>query len=133
LTDPDQSTAEVADAAGGVTGGIRWSDHRMRQLQRRTLSTLVMTQSLGGVGLTIGITVAALLAEQITGSAELAGLVQTMQVLGAAVASYLLARLMGRRGRRPGLALGYVLGARRPGTAVLALSATKTLVALASR
>ncbi|CAN5240915.1 MFS transporter [soil metagenome] len=120
MTDPDQSTAEVADAAGGVAGGIRWSDHRMRHLQRRTLSTLVMTQSLGGVGLTIGITVAALLAEQITGSAELAGLVQTMQVLGAAVASYLLARLMGRRGRRPGLALGYVLGAAGSALCVVA-------------
>src|SRR5918996_3330442 len=34
-----------------------------------------------------------------------------MQVLGAAVASFLLAHLMGRRGRRLGLVLGYALGA----------------------
>jgi MFS family permease len=34
-----------------------------------------------------------------------------MQVLGAAVASFLLAHLMGRRGRRVGLATGYLLGA----------------------
>ena len=101
----------VTDVARGFGGGIRWPEDRIEQAQRRTLITLVLTQSLGGVGLTIGIAVAALLAEQITGSAELAGLVQTMQVLGAAVASYFLARLMGRRGRRPGLVLGYLLGA----------------------
>ncbi|MGI8645678.1 MAG: MFS transporter [Nocardioides sp.] len=123
MTSPDESGARagrrlagwvsggVTDVARGFGGGMRWPDHRIAVAQRRTLSTLVVTQSLGGMGLTIGIAVAALLAEQITGSAELAGLVQTMQVLGAAVASYLLARLMGRRGRRPGLALGYVLGA----------------------
>lgn len=98
-------------AARGVVGGVRWPDHEVAQVQRRTLSSLVVAQSLGGLGLTIGIAVASILAEQISGSEQLAGLVQTMQVLGAAVASFLLAHLMGRRGRRPGLVLGYVLGA----------------------
>ncbi len=101
----------VGGVARGINGGMRWPDHRVAQVQRRTMATLVVTQSLGGVGLTIGIAVAAVLAEEITGSAELAGLAQTTQVLGAAVASYLLAHLMGRRGRRPGLVLGYLLGA----------------------
>ena len=53
--------------------------------------------------MSIGIAVAALLAEQVSGSEKLAGLAQTMQVLGAAVASFLLAHLMSRRGRRLGL------------------------------
>jgi len=97
--------------ARGVVGGIRWPDHRIQQVQRRTLGALVAAQALGGLGLTIGIAVAAVLAEQISGSERLAGLAQTMQVLGAAVASFLLAHLMGKRGRRPGLLLGYVLGA----------------------
>jgi MFS family permease len=104
----------------GVLGGVRWPDHRLEQVQRRTIWTLVFAQSLGGLGLTIGIAVAALLAEDISGSESLAGLAQTAQVLGAAIASYLLARLMGRRGRRPGLALGYLLGASGAALCVVA-------------
>jgi MFS family permease len=97
--------------ARGVVGGVRWPDHRIEQVQRRTLWTLVLAQGLGGLGITIGIAVTAILAADILGSPDLAGLAQTMQVLGAAVASFLLAHLMGKRGRRPGLALGYLLGA----------------------
>lgn len=79
--------------------------------QRRTVATLVVAQAVGAVGITIGIATASLLARDVSGSEELAGLAQTFQVLGAAVASYLLARLMSVRGRRAGLALGYVIGA----------------------
>lgn len=96
---------------GGVAGGVRWPDHRVAQVQRRTIWTLVVAQGLGGLGITIGIAVAAILAEDILGSPDLAGLAMTMQVLGAAIASFLLAHVMGRHGRRPGLALGYLLGA----------------------
>ncbi len=101
----------AAGFARGVAGGVRWPDHRIEQVQHRTLWTLVAAQGLGGLGITIGIAVTALLAEQISGSAQFAGLAQTMQVLGAAIASFLLAHLMGKRGRRPGLMLGYLLGA----------------------
>ena len=79
-------------------------------VQRRTLSTLAIGQALGGVGVTSGIAVATLLAEDILGSARLAGLAQTAQVLGAALAAFLLARVMGARGRRAGLVLGYGVG-----------------------
>jgi MFS family permease len=89
-------------------------------VQRRTLGTLVAAQALGGLGITIGLAVASILAVQISGSTMLGGLTQTMQVLGAAVASYLLAHLMGRRGRRPGLLLGYLLGAAGAGLCVVA-------------
>ncbi len=114
-------TREVASGlARGVAGGMRWPDHEVRRVQRRTLGTLVVAQSLGGLGITIGIAVAAILAEDLSGSESLAGLAQTMQVLGTAIASFLLARVMGRRGRRPGLVLGYVLGAAGAGLAVVA-------------
>jgi MFS family permease len=106
--------------ARGVAGGVRWPDHKIAQVQRRTISSLVVAQSLGGLGLTIGIAVAAILAEQISGSERLAGFAQTMQVLGAAIASFLLAHLMGRRGRRPGLVLGYLLGATGAALCVVA-------------
>lgn len=106
--------------AAGVAGGVRWPDHKIAQVQRRTIGTLVVAQSLGGVGITAGIAVAALLAEQITGSETLAGLAQTAQVLGAAIASFLLAHLMGLRGRRPGLVLGYTLGSAGAALCVVA-------------
>jgi MFS family permease len=88
-------------------------------LQRRTVGVLVGSQALGGLGNTVGITVAALLAEEVSGSEALAGLVQTMQVLGAALASYLLSRLMGARGRRPGLVAGYLVGSAGAAVCVL--------------
>ncbi|MFC4786263.1 MFS transporter [Nocardioides sp. MAHUQ-72] len=92
-------------------------DH-LAAAQRRTLVTLVVAQAVGAMGITIGIATASLLARDLSGSEQQAGLAQTCQVLGAAVASYLLARLMSRRGRRVGLVLGYALGA---GGAVLAV------------
>ena len=106
--------------ARGVYAGVRWPDHRIDELQRRTVRRLVVSQALGGLGMSIGIAVTALLAEQVSGSEKLAGLAQTTQVLGTAVASFLLAHLMGRRGRRAGLALGYVLGAAGAALCVLA-------------
>jgi MFS family permease len=78
--------------------------------QRRVVGTLVVSQAVGAVGLTIGIATASLLARDISGSDSQAGLAQTFQVLGTALAAYLLALLMARRGRRVGLATGYLLG-----------------------
>ena len=88
-------------------------------VQRRTVGVLIGSQALGGLGTTIGVAVASVLAERITGNASLAGLVQTVQVLGSAGAAYVLAQVMGRRGRRPGLALGYLLGAIGAGLCVV--------------
>jgi len=79
-------------------------------VQRRTVAVLTVSQALGGLGISIGIAVASVLAEDVSGSESLAGLAQTFQVLGAAVASYWLARVMGLRGRRVGLVLGYLAG-----------------------
>ena len=65
---------------------------------------------LGGIGVASGIAVGSILAEQITGAADLAGLANTTQVLGAALITVPMARLMALRGRRAGLAAGYVCG-----------------------
>ena len=89
-------------------------------LQRRTIQTLVASQAVGALGITIGIATASLLARDLSGSEELAGLAQTTQVLGAAVGSWLLARLMGARGRRIGLVTGYLVGASGAALAVAA-------------
>jgi MFS family permease len=89
-------------------------------LQRRTVRTLVASQAVGALGITIGIATASLLARDLSGSEELAGLAQTTQVLGAAFGSWLLARLMGARGRRVGLVTGYLVGASGAALAVFA-------------
>jgi MFS family permease len=80
-------------------------------LQRHVVRSLVASQMLGGVGLSAGVAVGALLAEEVSGSAKYAGLGGTFQVLGAAVIAVPMARVMAARGRRPGLVLGYALAA----------------------
>ena len=83
-------------------------------VQRRTLAVLSAGVALGGLGVTVGITVGGLLAREVAGSDAAAGLGQTSSVLGAAIVAVPLARVSDRRGRRAGLALGYgiaVLGA----------------------
>ncbi len=90
------------------------------EAQRNTVRVLVASQAVGALGITIGLATASLLARDLSGSDELAGLAQTGQVLGAAAASWLLARVMARRGRRIGLVTGYVLGAGGALLAVLA-------------
>lgn len=79
--------------------------------QRRVLTVLVLSQVLGGAGLAAGITVGALLAEEMLGSTSLAGLPAALFTGGAAVGAAGVGRLCQRRGRRPGLATGYAVGA----------------------
>ena len=92
----------------------------IEQVQRRTVRTLLASQMAGGIGLVSGYSVTALLADDITGSKTLAGLAAASLSIGAAIASFPLARLMARSGRRPGLLLGYVLASIGGFFAVLA-------------
>lgn len=77
--------------------------------QRRTVTVLFGAQILGGVGVALGITVGTLLAQNITGSPDLAGFAQTAAVLGAATVVAPIARISAARGRRAGLAFGYLV------------------------
>jgi len=90
-------------------------------VQRRTLAVLVASQVLGGVGIAIGFAVGALLAQDLSGSASLAGLALTVALLGAAVVVVPISRLSATRGRRVGLSAGYATGAS--GAAVVVLAA----------
>ncbi|SFJ30968.1 MFS transporter [Nocardioides psychrotolerans] len=92
----------------------------LARIQARTVRTLVLAQAVGAIGITIGIATASLLARELSGSESLAGLAGTFQVLGAAIASYLLARLMSARGRRVGITTGFLLGATGALLAVVA-------------
>lgn len=79
--------------------------------QHRTLVVLVGAQILSGAGLAAGITVGALLAEEMLGSTSLAGVPITLFTLGSALAAVLIGMASGRAGRRVGLAAGYGVGA----------------------
>lgn len=79
--------------------------------QRRVLTVLVLSQILSGAGLAAGITVGALLAEEMLGSTGTAGLPSALFTGGSAVGAVAVGRLCQRWGRRPGLALGYGVGA----------------------
>ena len=102
----------------------------VQEVQRRTVRTLVVSQAIGAVGVTIGVATASLLARDISGSDTMAGLAQTCQVLGTAATSYALARVMRRRGRRVGLTVGYLLGAVGAVLAVVAGVVDSMLVLL---
>ncbi|GGU61567.1 putative MFS-type transporter YddS [Streptomyces albospinus] len=79
--------------------------------QRRILAVLVFSQALSGAGLAAGITVGALLAEEMLGSTGPAGVPSALFTAGAALGAVGIGRLCRRWGRRPGLALGYGAGA----------------------
>lgn len=80
-------------------------------LCRRTIRVLLVSQILAGAGLAAGITVGALLAEDMLGSTGSAGLPAALFTLGAAAAAVIVGRLSERAGRRRGLSLGYAIGA----------------------
>ncbi|MFF7793805.1 MFS transporter [Streptomyces sp. NPDC007991] len=81
------------------------------QAQRRILTVLVVSQVLSGAGLAAGITVGALLAQDMLGSTGLAGLPSALFTAGSALAAVAVGRISQARGRRPGLAAGYLTGA----------------------
>jgi len=111
--------------------GTAPSPAELTRAQGRTLRVLVLAQAVGAVGITIGIATASLLARDLSGRDDLAGLAQTFQVLGAAGASWLLARLMSRRGRRVGLVAGWLLGAAGAAVVVVAGAVGSMLLLLA--
>jgi MFS family permease len=79
-------------------------------IQRRTVRLLVVNQIIGGIGVTIGVSVGALLAARIAGTA-VAGLAQSAAVVGGALLAVPITRIMTGYGRRPGLVTAYLVGA----------------------
>ncbi|PGH46115.1 MFS transporter [Micromonospora sp. WMMA1996] len=94
-------------------------------IQRRTLRLLFLTQIIGGTGVAIGISVGALLAARVAGTA-LAGVAQSAGVVGAALLAVPVTRLMTARGRRPGLVAAYLVGAVG-GVLVVVATATRVV------
>lgn len=73
---------------------------------------MVMTsQAVGGAGLAAGVTVGALLAEQMVGGERVAGIPAALLTLGSALAAFSVGWISQRAGRRMGLTIGFLLGA----------------------
>ncbi|WP_138419656.1 MFS transporter [Aquibacillus sediminis] len=83
---------------------------KQTQLYKRTLMIVVISQMFGGAGLAAGITVGALLAEQMLGTNAFAGVPAALFTLGSAGAALTVGRLSNRFGRRMGLATGFITG-----------------------
>ncbi len=79
--------------------------------QAQTLRTLVIAQIFSGAGLAAGVTVGALLAEDMLGTTSLAGIPAALFTIGSAAAAVTVGRISNRLGRRIGLTLGYAVGA----------------------
>ncbi len=69
-----------------------------------------ISQIFGGAGLAAGITVGALIAQQMLGTDAYAGVPTALFTLGSAGATLFVGRLSQRFGRRTGLATGFMLG-----------------------
>ena len=100
--------------------------------QRRTLTVLLLAQILSGAGLAAGITVGALLAEQLLGSSRLSGLPTVFFTIGSAAAALGLGRVSQRFGRRAGLSIGYLTGAVGSIGVILAASIGNIVLLFAS-
>ncbi|MFF5342267.1 MFS transporter [Streptomyces althioticus] len=95
-TAPTSTTASIPDPA---------------QAQTRILRVLVASQVLSGAGLAAGVTVGALLVQDMLGTTSLAGLPSALFTAGSALTAVTVGRISQARGRRPGLAAGYLTGA----------------------
>ncbi|MET9080847.1 MFS transporter [Streptomyces sp. NPDC004237] len=96
-------TSTASDTPAGISA--------RSEAQRRVLAVLVSSQILSGSGLAAGITVGGLLAREMLGSTDLAGLPSALFTAGSALAAVAVGRISQARGRRPGLAAGYLTGA----------------------
>ncbi|WP_080846272.1 MFS transporter [Cytobacillus gottheilii] len=86
------------------------SQETRKRLYKRTLLIVSISQIFGGAGLAAGITVGALIAQQMLGTDAFSGLPSALFTLGSAGAALLVERLSQRHGRRIGLTAGFTIG-----------------------
>ena len=81
-----------------------------QRLYKKILKVLIFAQIFGGAGIGAGITVGALLSQDMLGSNSAAGIPVAMFTFGSAIAAYGIGRFSQKYGRRNGLASGFLLG-----------------------
>jgi len=109
------------------------STTNLAKIQAKTVRTLAVGQALGGFGFGSTLSVGAIMATELSGSAAWSGAAATMSTLGSAFAAIPLANMAARRGRRYALGLGAglaILGAIGMITAAALRSFPVELIAL---
>ncbi|MGE7690233.1 MFS transporter [Lysinibacillus sp. NPDC097214] len=86
------------------------SPEKLKSLYKRVLIVVSLSQVFGGAGLAAGITVGALLAQQMLGTDAYAGIPSALLTLGSAGAALIVGKLSQRYGRRTGLSTGFIVG-----------------------
>ncbi|OTW85667.1 MFS transporter [Bacillus thuringiensis serovar cameroun] len=100
----------MLDKAGALIDNHVYTEEEQQKLYKRTLIIVSISQMFGGAGLAAGITVGALLAQQMLGTDAYAGLPAAMFTMGSAVAAFFVGKLSQKYGRRIGLATGFIVG-----------------------
>ena len=80
------------------------------RITRRLTGTLFIVQCLSSAALIANIQVNPIVGARLSGHIELAGVAGTLLLIGAAISAHFSGRFMQRFGRRPGLALGFLIG-----------------------
>ena len=112
-----------------VAGQAPLSEEDRARIQKRVLWALTSGQVVGGAALASSVTVGAIVITELLGAdTAWAGISAATATTGTAFASQLLSRRMRRRGRRPGLQLGYSLAA--VGALIAAVGAQTQLLVL---
>jgi MFS family permease len=97
---------------GGSSASVELTAHDRAALQRRTLRVLTVGQIFGAASTGSAITIGAFVVQDILGQdTAWGGIATTSVTLGTAFMAQALSRVMLRRGRRPGLQLGYTVAA----------------------
>jgi len=86
------------------------SPEKLKSLYKRVLFVVSLSQIFGGAGLAAGVTVGALMAQQMLGTDAYAGVPAALFTLGSAGAALIVGKVSQRYGRRTGLSTGFIVG-----------------------
>ena len=86
------------------------SNEAIQKLYKRVLVVVSISQMFGGAGLAAGISVGALLVQQMTGDSSISGAPTALFTLGSAVTAYTVGKISQKHGRRIGLSAGFFVG-----------------------
>jgi MFS family permease len=106
----DARSYNRAGSSDGTPARAAVDSYDVARVQRRTVLLLSNTQIIGGVGVSVGMSVGTLLAADLAG-VWTAGLAQSVSVVGSALLAVPTVRIMRQYGRRPGLVAAYLTAA----------------------